>query len=272
MNTFVSGYTPLFEVQILHRYFLNVGQTRFDDAPDAPDVLATRRAYDVRRFWRIEPDAATADALRNYGMELRLTAEGFRVALATSPAQAEVYGMFAGLPPQLRLRFHVFPVDPQFMLYTWVDPKIMHYLAGYGGQVYFSWTNDKGRSQLNDSESLEPLEEQPLEGISTPPLGIISLSHDPKREQYLWNDSGYGLNQRFTAVLNNRETIWVRPDADTARMPLKDIIWNAKQLGRYPLTRYGFVHTEHEERGEVLPRPSLATTYQLESEFYSLIS
>ena len=62
IETVRIGYTRLFEVRLLHHYWLDEGATVFDAIAD--EAVKTRRllTYDVRRVLEVEPSAATAAA------------------------------------------------------------------------------------------------------------------------------------------------------------------------------------------------------------------
>jgi hypothetical protein len=74
------GYTRLFEVRLLHHYWLDDGATVFGAIGD-PAVTARRLlAYDVRRLIAVEPSAATAAAIAGLRGIFRMTGLGFVVA------------------------------------------------------------------------------------------------------------------------------------------------------------------------------------------------
>ena len=56
-------YTRLFEVRLLHHYWLDDGRIVFDAIPD--ESVKTRRllTYEVRRFLSVEPSTGTAAAI-----------------------------------------------------------------------------------------------------------------------------------------------------------------------------------------------------------------
>lgn len=74
-------YTRLFEVRLLHHYWLDDGRTVFDAIPD--QAVKTRRllTYDVRRVLSVEPSAATAAVIAGLRGVFRSTGLGFLVAV-----------------------------------------------------------------------------------------------------------------------------------------------------------------------------------------------
>jgi hypothetical protein len=72
-----NGYKRLFEVRLLHHYWLDEGGTLFDLLPDATRCLLT---YDHRPFLKLAPTPATAKILAGLGCIYRDTALGGLVA------------------------------------------------------------------------------------------------------------------------------------------------------------------------------------------------
>lgn len=72
-----NGYKRLFEVRLLHHYWLDEGGTLFDLLPDPARRLLT---YDRRPFLALTPTPATAKALAGLGCVYRDTALGGLVA------------------------------------------------------------------------------------------------------------------------------------------------------------------------------------------------
>ena len=75
------GYTRLFEVRLLHHYWLDEGDTVFDAIAD--EAVKTERllTYDVREVVLVEPSPTTADAIAGLRGVFRMTGLGFVVAV-----------------------------------------------------------------------------------------------------------------------------------------------------------------------------------------------
>jgi hypothetical protein len=75
------GYTRLFEVRVLHHYWLDEAATPFDAIAD--DATRSRRlqGYDVRRLLSVRPSAATAATIAGLRGVFRPTTLGFLVAV-----------------------------------------------------------------------------------------------------------------------------------------------------------------------------------------------
>jgi hypothetical protein len=102
------GYTRLFEVRLLHHYWLDDGATVFDAIADP--AVTTRRllTYDVRRLLAAEPNAATAAAIAGLQGVFRMTGLGFIVAVPDDSV----------VPPDVTWEFFVTIAAPDYANYT----------------------------------------------------------------------------------------------------------------------------------------------------------
>lgn len=108
MSEIVSvGYKRLFEVRILHHYWLDDGATVFDDIAEP---LRTQRLlrYDLRPIISIAPTALTAQKLSGLGCLFKTTPLGFLVAVKGN----------VSIPNDAFLDFTVTVRDPAFYNYT----------------------------------------------------------------------------------------------------------------------------------------------------------
>ena len=72
---FQITYRRLFEVDILHEYFLNQDGTPFSELPAAEQAKLLKK-YDIRETINITPLARTAKLLTNYGLVFRTSKRG----------------------------------------------------------------------------------------------------------------------------------------------------------------------------------------------------
>jgi hypothetical protein len=102
-----AKYTRLFDIHVLHHYWLDDGGTVFDALPA---VVQTNRLldYDVRKVLSIAPDASTAAAIAGLRGVFRTTGPGLTVAV---PDDAVV-------PSEQEFVFFVVAVDSQYADYT----------------------------------------------------------------------------------------------------------------------------------------------------------
>ncbi len=244
-EVFRTGYHTLFEVQLLHRYFLNFGTTEFDVDPTTPSLLATWRAYDLREFCRFEPSPDTRALLANQRLLLRPLAEGFRVAQALNAA-----GTAPAVPlaPGTGLTFWLYPTDPAWPLYTDLGPGIepADLLPGPmapAGQVLVL------PNLATDPNKLLTLEPWPLTAPPDRPLAVLRLVPDTHNPLF--------PTQHFQYVFANRHTRWEYQGNSVNPDPL-------------PLVRHGRVSPGGAYAA--LPNPSPATTERrLNGTYYSLI-
>jgi hypothetical protein len=81
IETVRIGYTRLFEVRLLHHYWLDDGATVFDAIADQAVKTNRLLTYDVRRLLKVEPSAATVAAIKGLRGVFRMTGLGFLVAV-----------------------------------------------------------------------------------------------------------------------------------------------------------------------------------------------
>jgi hypothetical protein len=108
IETVRVGYTRLFEVRLLHHYWLDDGATVFDAIAD--EAVKTNRllTYDVRRLLNVEPSAATVSAIKGLRGVFRMTGLGFLVAVPDDTV----------VPLDSILEFFVTRTAPDYSNYT----------------------------------------------------------------------------------------------------------------------------------------------------------
>jgi len=104
----ISSYKRLFEVRLLHHYWLDDGATVFDAIADLARKQARLLTYDVRPILGVRPSPSTQNALREFGCVFKPTGQGFVVAMPDS----------AVIPPSAVLTFVVSIADGQLFDYT----------------------------------------------------------------------------------------------------------------------------------------------------------
>lgn len=113
---FTISYKILFEVKILHHYFLNKTNNVYDNmtAPDKADAL---RGYDVTKFISIQPTPETAALLSKNHCVYRSTATGLIVGLQSIKSGTKFAPAFP-LSDDLRFTFTIRFEDVYFTNYT----------------------------------------------------------------------------------------------------------------------------------------------------------
>jgi hypothetical protein len=103
-ETVRSRYKRLFEIRLLHHYWLDEGQTVFDLISDQKKKDTRLLAYDRRPFLSLAPTTATAEALHGWGGIYKDTALGGVVVVpdtATIPAETVFEFVVTGSDPRL---------------------------------------------------------------------------------------------------------------------------------------------------------------------------
>lgn len=107
-ETLTSLYKPLFEVRLLHHYWLDEDVTVFDLISDADKKNQRLLRYDRRSFLAVAPTAATAKHLKGLGCVYKDSAMGFVVA---SPATKVI-------PADTLFEFVITVTNSDFFNYT----------------------------------------------------------------------------------------------------------------------------------------------------------
>lgn len=125
---FTISYKTLFEVKILHHYFLNRVNDVFDNMLPSEKAKALI-GYDVQNFIRIEPTPETALIMSKYHCIYRNTPTGLLIGLQSVQNGNKFFPAFA-LDNNLRFSFTIQFIDPYFTNYTAL-PLIKNYGSCY---------------------------------------------------------------------------------------------------------------------------------------------
>jgi len=103
----VTGYKRLFEVRLLHHYWLDEGASLFDNLSESRRNKLLL-LYDARNFLSVAPTKSTGEKLRGLKAVFKTTATGFLVAVSktTKIADNEIFN------------FVITATDPAFFNYT----------------------------------------------------------------------------------------------------------------------------------------------------------
>ncbi len=111
----MAFYKKLFEVKILHHFFLDRGAVHYEGM-DAREKLSQNLGYDVHRFLEIAPTTACQRQLAGYRLIFKKVFNGFLLAAPVSPD--DTGQPFAPPAPQARFSFEIAIKDPFFLNYT----------------------------------------------------------------------------------------------------------------------------------------------------------
>lgn len=119
---FGNIYKIIFEVQILHEYFLNKGEKLFDQLTESEKVGVIKR-YDVNEIFDIQPTAECLKQLKKYHLVFKKSKTGFFVVaevkhLKQAPVKPHSYIPIIPFDEAFKLTFSIKSTDPYFYSYT----------------------------------------------------------------------------------------------------------------------------------------------------------
>lgn len=132
----MTRYAILFEVQVLHDYFLNRGSLVHEALADVQrDALF--RSYTSGTFLEVAPTRSAKKRLAGHAMIFKTTASGFLVAVKVAPSSQEDR---PAIPPEadFRLAFALRISDPRFFNYTSLadsSPKFYYFDNDSGNET-----------------------------------------------------------------------------------------------------------------------------------------
>lgn len=121
MERISHQFTNLFQVHILHHYWLDEGATVFDQIDDTPLKEQRLLRYNVQNILEIIPSAETTHLLRQYGARCIQTSIGF-IVTASDSIILESDAVFS---------FYILIKDPSFFIYTplTLQPQKLHQIT-----------------------------------------------------------------------------------------------------------------------------------------------
>ncbi|GGF03501.1 hypothetical protein [Flavobacterium limi] len=277
--SFSVTYGLLFEVTLLHNYFLNNGEETFTSMTNAGKEKMLQQ-FNSDTFLTIIPTLETNMALKNYKMLFKKTKKGFKVYIKVK--ETDETDPFIRIPADLNLKFLIKINDHQFGNYTNLDfvqnqiflfsnvkpltePVSFEYLSKINDNKLIS--NDylvSEETTTNFLSALHPLEKQDV-------FGLISLNlQGDNSSGNIVNNSGKIIGPNFKIHFDNRKTFWkyINRKAGT------EIETNAVK----PLTRSGFVEvdpiadfTPSQPQDTQYPNPSIKSIIKINSDYYSEI-
>ena len=130
-ESIVNGYRRLFEIRLLHHYWLDEGATVFDLIADQTKKATRLLQYDVRPFLAVTPTEATMKAFNGLGGVYKNTALGCLVALPDSVvvAQDATYEFVVTVRHADVLNYTALTLRPQkiYEIYHQPEDKIYRY-------------------------------------------------------------------------------------------------------------------------------------------------
>ncbi|WP_316632469.1 hypothetical protein [uncultured Flavobacterium sp.] len=278
--SFNLTYGLLFEVTLLHNYFLNSGEDTYEGM-STDNKKKMLQKFDSDSFATITPTVETATQLKNYKMAFKPTKTGFRVYIKVIENQETT--PFISVPADLKLDFKIVINDYQFENYTNLEfvlnqmflfsntkpetePGTFKYIPNFSDNILIS--DDYLISEETTSIFLSKLHPQERQDI----FGIISLTMKADNNPKNIIDDGLGtmLSPNFKLHFDNRKTLWRYIDRKA------DSHIDTKTAK--PLTYSGFVELDpvndfnpSESPTSTYPNPSVKSITKIGSDYYSEI-
>ncbi|WP_433777987.1 hypothetical protein [Flavobacterium anhuiense] len=275
--SYSSTYGLLFQVTLLHNYFLNNGEETFASMTDDKKEKMLQQ-FSADAFITVTPTLETNIVLKNHKMVFKKTKTGFGVYVKVKDESVP----FIKVPADLNLKFLININDYQFENYTNLDfaltraylfsnvkpltePVSFKYLPKISDNKLIS--NAYLVSEKTTSDLLSTLQSSEQQNV----FGIISLTAkgDNSSEDIIDN-SDKMLSPNFKIHFDNRKTIWRYIDRKA-----KTVI---KTNTAKPLTRSGFVEidpltdfTPSQPAESQYSNPSVKSITKIDSDYYSEI-
>ncbi|MCE4564239.1 hypothetical protein INQ51_07930 [Maribellus sp. CM-23] len=289
--TFSIKYKPLFEVRILHQYFLNKGASDFFSMSEA-DKEKQLAGYKVSKFFLVVPTAKSRNLLAGQHLVFSLTNTGFMIWVQVSDGNDVV--PLISLDDALELTFLLQPLNHTFINYT-------NLMFSSAGKLFF-FSNTKLDSEpvsfplipllddhlvVSENFVLTTDGQKDIQSELTPSelkknlFGLIKIRM--KADVAPLNVT-VGPNEIKTSVpvfeilFENRKTVWRYIFETDQQVKNKDDVkkenGSARQLitkDFQPLTEKGFVSIELD--GDELPNPNaqLVKPNSIDNKIYSEI-
>lgn len=277
--SFSITYGLLFEVTLLHNYFLNNGEEIFASMT-ADDKAKMLQQFNTDTFTIITPTLESNKVLKNYKMVFKKTKTGFKVYIKVK--ETNEIDPFIKIPSNLNLKFLIQINDYQFENYTdlkfalnqifmfsnvkpLTEPVTFEYIPKINVNKLIS--NDYLVSEETTADLLSKLESSEKQNL----YGLISIFM--KGDNVAGNivtAQGKMLSPNFKIHFDNRKTLWKYFNRKAGTV----IETNAVK----PLTRSGFVEldpvadfTPSQPADNQYPNPSVKSITKISNDYYSEI-
>lgn len=270
---FNTTYKQLFEIELLHDYFLNDGVVAFSTLSDA-DKKKRLKLIDISEFINVVPSQDTIDKMAGHKMVFKKHKSGLSAyCKLEDPAQNTP---FIPLPSDLELTFIMKIADPFFENYTQLttgSPNIFFFgntkpSTEDASFEYIVKSNDNTQvtdayqlSAVGTTAQLEKLKGSNKIGV----FGVIKLTMTGDTSDLSILTTLGDLRSQmptFKIHFKNRETFWrykrVSDDSEIFTTATAN-----------PLTKYGFIEVTH--AGDKFPNPSANHLIPDNNNFFSEI-
>lgn len=277
--SFDATYGLLFEVTLLHNYFLNNGEETYTGMSVAKKEKMLQQ-FNTDAFASITPALETNTVLKNFKMLFKKTKTGFRIYIKVK--ETDESDPFIKIPKDLNLKFLIKLNDYQFENYTNLDFALTQVYLFSNVKPLTEPVSFEYLPKINDNKlisnaylvseetsahliaALQPSEQQNV-------FGLISLTgKGDNTSGNIVTNLGKLISPNFKIHFDNRKTLWkyINRKAGT------EIKTNAAK----PLTRSGFVEidpltdfTPSQPPESQYPNPSVKSITKINSDYYSEI-
>lgn len=277
--SFEFSYGLLFEVTLLHNYFLNNAEETYESmSPTDKEKMIQK--YSIDSFISITPTTETASNIRNHKLLFKKTKTGFCVYVKVK--ETDETDPFISIPLTKKLDFLIRINDYQFENYTDIEFVLNQIFLFTNIKPTtetnpFSYISKSDETELisNDYLASEETTTDLISSLQTEEnrniFGIISLTmQGDDAPNNILDNSGKLLNPVFKIHFDNRKTIWKYIN----RKDATEVETNSSK----PLTYSGFVEidpltdfTPAEPEENQYPNPSVKSIVKINSDYYSEI-
>ena len=270
--TFSIKYKPLFKVEILHNFFLDLGLDEFAAMTDS-EKLKQLDSYEILSFLNIIPTPETLQKLNGHNLVFKITNDGFTVWSKVTGINDDT--PFISLNDDLSFTFLVQLKDSTFYNYTNLKLESAGKLYYFSNQTLttesdsFPLIKKTGdNSSINQNyvlmynganAELSKLSTNEKDNL----FAIIRIFVKGKNNSLSITNTNNRIKNPvkiFEILFNNRETIWRYFFSENQQVKNSDDVkkedGNARQLITktvQPLTQRGFISIELD--GTELPNP-----------------
>lgn len=267
---FTITYKPLFQVNILHQYYLNNGIAEYSDMSESEKTKQLIN-YNFSNFFSVLPSAKSSHILKGHNMVFKTSNAGLMVWVKVSADTIP----FIEIEDTLELTFLLKVKYNTFFNFTNIEfenanelfyfsnkrlstePNSFPLIKKTGGNTFVGDNNAlSGTSALNELKSLNRSEKENLFGI----IKIHMKGQSNGLNVSTAQNEIRSPSQIFEITFGNRKTTWRYIFDKNQQVKNTDDVkkesGNAKQLitkQNQPLTERGFVSIEH--GGVELPNP-----------------
>jgi hypothetical protein len=257
--SFSIKYKPVFEVQILHDFFLNKGNQQFN-AMNEMDKKRRLKVYDFSRFLQVILATETLQEIIGRKLVFRISPTGFSVWSKTN----DLYMPETEIEDNLSFTFFLIVSNPVFFNYTAIgleNSDKLFYLSNKkpsGEPASFPLIQLAGSNSKISDLSYLSAENQLKETKRIPgnikPLAVVRIYVKGESSQLNLTDGSGALRNPatvFSVQFTNRKTTWryifrtnqvVKPNDDVKKEGSNSNILITKT--EHPLTETGFIPIE----------------------------